>query len=230
LLDKLRRYVWLARLIEDSDSPSILEVGAGPHGLGCCLPYHFVGVDTSYPEKPVPTQQAVKASATRLPFPDRTFDLVLCIEVLEHLPIDERPEVVEELCRVARDKIVITHPSGTLARLCDHLLAFLSDALRFLGKTKPPWLVEHLQNPYPDPRGYLAGQAADLSVRAHGQENALLHPAIVFLSTLDCATRPLRKSYTLWPKLTAGALRLLSFPPYYRRIITLTRRPNRGVS
>lgn len=48
----------------------------------------------------------VAADATRLPFPDRSFDVVLCSEVVEHL---EFPlEAMFELLRVARRAVVLT--------------------------------------------------------------------------------------------------------------------------
>jgi SAM-dependent methyltransferase len=50
----------------------------------------------------------VQASALALPFADNTFDLVLAIEVLEHLP-DPRQALLE-IARVASDAVVISVP------------------------------------------------------------------------------------------------------------------------
>ena len=56
--------------------------------------------------------QIAEASLTRLPFPDRSFDLVLCSEVIEH--IEDDLAAVRELARVARDGatvvIAVPHP------------------------------------------------------------------------------------------------------------------------
>ena len=117
MLEKLIRYGAIADILGPEPDGSILEVGAGPHGLGCCLPYPFVGVDTWYPDPPLPQNKAIKASGTDLPFRDRSFDYVLCIEVLEHLPPELRPRIVSEMCRVSRKMVIITHPYGLSARV-----------------------------------------------------------------------------------------------------------------
>lgn len=62
----------------------------------------------------------VQASALELPFADRTFDLVLAIEVLEHLPDPE--QAMREIARVAAGAVVLSVPwepvwrIGNLAR------------------------------------------------------------------------------------------------------------------
>ncbi|MEY2426737.1 MAG: hypothetical protein QOI61_2309 [Actinomycetota bacterium] len=50
----------------------------------------------------------VQASALTLPFADNTFDLVLAIEVLEHLPDPE--QAMREIARVASDAVVLSVP------------------------------------------------------------------------------------------------------------------------
>lgn len=49
--------------------------------------------------------------ASGLPFPDRAFDLVTALEVLEHLPPDGVPAAVAEIRRVAAGFVVATIPS-----------------------------------------------------------------------------------------------------------------------
>ena len=53
-------------------------------------------------------ERAVQGDATRLPFPDGTFDLVLSVDVLAHLPPGEEPRAAAELTRVLA-------PGGMLA-------------------------------------------------------------------------------------------------------------------
>lgn len=49
----------------------------------------------------------VRASATRLPFADESFDAVVCCRLLHHLDEDrELPEVVHELVRVSRRLVI----------------------------------------------------------------------------------------------------------------------------
>lgn len=57
----------------------------------------------------------VFASATALPFPDSSVDLVLAIEVLEHL--DDPAAALAEIARVARADVVLSVPREPLWRL-----------------------------------------------------------------------------------------------------------------
>jgi len=57
------------------------------------------------------------ADITRLPFPDASFDLVLAIEVLEHVP--DPAAAVAELQRVARGDLVLSVPREPLWRVAN---------------------------------------------------------------------------------------------------------------
>jgi 2-polyprenyl-3-methyl-5-hydroxy-6-metoxy-1,4-benzoquinol methylase len=57
----------------------------------------------------------VQGSALTLPFADDTFDLVLCIEVLEHLPSPE--QALREIARVASGAVVLSVPWEPVWRL-----------------------------------------------------------------------------------------------------------------
>ena len=52
----------------------------------------------------------VVGSVVELPFPDRSFDVVGCFEVLEHLPGDLPRRALSELARVARQAVVLSVP------------------------------------------------------------------------------------------------------------------------
>ncbi|MBI2138813.1 class I SAM-dependent methyltransferase, partial [Candidatus Woesearchaeota archaeon] len=76
---------------------SLLNVGCGSCNLGkeIFLHYTVLGVDDSkemvgYCRSKGIT--AIKGSAGRLPFPDDSFDGVLCLDVLEHLKDDAAAE------------------------------------------------------------------------------------------------------------------------------------------
>ena len=47
-----------------------------------------------------------------LPFGPGTFDIVLCSEVLEHLPRHEAEQVIAEMEGIARRQVIITAPTG----------------------------------------------------------------------------------------------------------------------
>jgi SAM-dependent methyltransferase len=61
----------------------------------------------------------VTGSITDLPFPDRSFDVVGCFEVLEHLPDDLPRQALSELARVARQAVVLSVPDEPLFSLAN---------------------------------------------------------------------------------------------------------------
>ncbi len=223
MLDKIVRYEIIDQLLGPVPDGTILEIGAGPQGLGAVLPHPFVGVDPWYPEPPIPTQRAVRASGTELPFADRSFDYVLCIEVLEHVPPDIRPLMLAEMCRVARRKVVITHPYGGFGRFADHVLNVIYSCLRIVRVPKPWWLVEHLRHPYPDPRKYLSAAGDSMAVHSYGQENAFLHVGVVFFGTLKIVARRTARLYKRRPRALKRLVHVLDFPPYCRKVVILER-------
>lgn len=50
------------------------------------------------------------ANLIDLPFPDKSFDVVLCFRLLTHC--ERYPTLVKELCRVARKAVVVDYPTG----------------------------------------------------------------------------------------------------------------------
>jgi SAM-dependent methyltransferase len=67
---------------------------------------------------------------TRETWPERTFDLVVCSEVLEHIP--DWPTAVANLARMARRYVLITVPTGkvrTMDRMVGHTQHFVGPEL-----------------------------------------------------------------------------------------------------
>jgi len=174
----------------------------------------------------LPQNRAVKASGTDLPFADRSFDYVICIEVLEHLPPELRARIVSEMCRVCRKEVVITHPYGKVARWGDRFLRIVYTSLKPLHQQVPWWLVEHLQNPFPEPRDYLSGVPDGFRILRKGQENALVHPGMIFFTHLKVVSRQIAKSYTRRPDVWRRLAKLIHMPPYCRVMVILKRVPS----
>lgn len=100
-----------------------LEVGCGEGDL-CAhlarmrdLPFTAVDASTWILEEARRRHPAIRfeaADAAALPFPGRSFDLVLACEVLEHLPEPER--ALSEIARVARRAAILSVPREPLWR------------------------------------------------------------------------------------------------------------------
>jgi ubiquinone/menaquinone biosynthesis C-methylase UbiE len=61
-----------------------------------------------------PEARFVAGSVVDLPFPDQSFDVVGCFEVLEHLPGELPRRALSELGRVARHAVVLSVPNEPL--------------------------------------------------------------------------------------------------------------------
>ena len=70
----------------------------------CFLSVMLPGTDTDISYKSVDVaedlQPEVVGSVTKLPFPDKSFDVVVAFEVLEHLPFEKFEVAVSEISRV----------------------------------------------------------------------------------------------------------------------------------
>jgi hypothetical protein len=136
----------------DADK-TVLDAGCGEYGVaGFVNAKRVVGVD-------IPAAgrgnggDFVHGSILDLPFADRSFDVAVSVDVLEHLPANLRDRAVAELVRCADEAIVLAFPSGTKAREMDENF---ERRLKAADANIPDWLAEHLENPYPG-----AGQIAD---------------------------------------------------------------------
>jgi ubiquinone/menaquinone biosynthesis C-methylase UbiE len=151
VLNWLLRYAPAIAALEECGADTVLDIGAGSHGLSWYWSGSVVQTDLSFVaiEEPLRTGTAsfVVSTAERLPFQDEAFDAVLSIDMLEHLPESIRGGAIKEAFRVGRRTVILVFPTGRHAELADRRLAAL---LRLARKDRPTWLEEHLsQQEYP---------------------------------------------------------------------------------
>lgn len=113
-----------------NDPFRILDVGGREWFFSAFLPGHRVTVADL---------ETTGLDGRALPFPSRSFDIVTCHHVLEHVPESDRPALLAELVRVARRRVYLTGPfsESLFAAEIDH----------FLSRLAPdnPYLQEHLR-------------------------------------------------------------------------------------
>jgi SAM-dependent methyltransferase len=141
------RNIDVRRVLARFGDVSILDAGCGEYGLAAFMPgANITGADILPPESVDERLNYRQGSIIELPFDDRSFDIVVSVDVLEHLPEDLRERAVCEIVRTARRAVVIAFPSGDAARKMDE--RFRRDLIA-AGQPLPDWLNEHLAQPYP---------------------------------------------------------------------------------
>jgi hypothetical protein len=153
----------------------VLAPGGGPESTGLApSPARVVGIEYRFDKAAVaaarlPDVQLTVGDAGMLPFPDRSADLVMCIEVLEHLPTVG--PAVAELARITSGRCVVSVPYepwfrlgnlgrgknvGRLGNDPEHLRAFTPARLRrtlavsfahVRVVTAFPWLIAEARSP-----------------------------------------------------------------------------------
>lgn len=112
------------QLIKETFAPqSVLDMGCGPGALMYLL--HEVGVEadgvdfsaTSKEIAPVEVKDRIQiGSITDVALPPDSYDLVICREVFEHMPVIKVQKAVENLCRISSRFVYVTtrfHPAPT---------------------------------------------------------------------------------------------------------------------
>ncbi len=96
------------------DVRTVLDAGCGDGLVTNALPERLsvLGVDTSAEALRHVRRRHCQASVTQLPFDDRSFDLVMCNDVLEHLEDRDFSQALSELARVASRYVLLTVPNG----------------------------------------------------------------------------------------------------------------------
>lgn len=138
----------LAGLIGDVRQRRVLDVGTGTGRAALWLARSgavVTAVDASEAMLAVARQRAAGEGVNvrfqlgdvhALDFPDRSFDVVICLRVLMHTPAWRRS--VAELCRVSERLVVVDYPSATSFALVESLSR---RALHAAGRSTEPYRV-----------------------------------------------------------------------------------------
>lgn len=103
------RATWIARRFTDrfEHARRVLDVGCDTRQLASVLPEHiaYYGIDIGGD----PHEIVDLESAHPLPFADASYDVIVCLDVLEHLESIHR--TIDELCRISSHTVIITLPN-----------------------------------------------------------------------------------------------------------------------
>ena len=148
-LDSALRYQPLIPIIEERKPKVIVEIGSGSRGISAYTGVPSFGVDVAFNLGVEPgLQRRVYSSGDRLPFDDESVDVMLSVDMLEHVPAGLRPGIIQEMFRAIRsDGIVyVAVPCGKMSQAADQRVheAFLKRK----GKVHP-MLRDHIEHGLP---------------------------------------------------------------------------------
>lgn len=134
------RYLPVVREIKSLGEVTVLEVGSGGLGIAPYLGRPVTGLDVKFDPPFHPFLKRVEGKSTKMPFADKSFDVVIGIDVLEHMDKSDREKTIAEMKRVARKRVIVAVPVGNLAQRQDQQLSYEYQKIK--GK-KFPFLMDH---------------------------------------------------------------------------------------
>lgn len=147
--DAALRYLPVVSVIKNLrlEQSTILEVGSGSLGMIPYLKRPIDGLDIDFSGPKTKLLNKIKGSAWQLPFKKNSYDTVLSVDVIEHLPQENREQAVSECLRVAKKLAIIVVPIGRESETQDKALY---EYWKRIFKTKDNlFLREHTQNKLP---------------------------------------------------------------------------------
>lgn len=111
------RQRFIASLVKPGQK--VLDVGGEQRILGevtQASDFYTINVDTSSNQTPKSqkrTEKDLLYDGKKLPFEDKAFDVVVCIDVLEHVPPSLRRDLIAEMLRVTKKQLICSAPFGT---------------------------------------------------------------------------------------------------------------------
>lgn len=239
MLTRIARYEPVTRLVDDVAGSTLLEVGSGSRGIRPFVGdrWAITSADTDFSDygarfdiESDRTSQ-LRASVLDLPLANGAFDVVVAVDLLEHLRSSDRVRALQEMARVARVRLIVACPCGEQALDADRRLARYYGAIR---RTRPGWLDEHLANGFPEVAEIASSLEPFGTVTAIANERITFHLAVSFVEAtpLVWAVSPL-VSKVLTPVIRASgsaaaparwlsrAVRGFDREPTYRGIVVL---------
>lgn len=124
----------------------ILEVGSGSLGITPYLKEKIDGLDVDFSGPQTTLVNPILGDATNIPFRKNSYDVVIAVDVLEHLKPESRPGAINQMLKVAKKLAIIVVPTGELSEKQDRALYKLWQKVK---RDENQFLAEHVKNGLP---------------------------------------------------------------------------------
>ncbi len=99
------------------DIKTLLDVGCGMGYLKVFGEHYSIGVDIHRESLEISSKTGrykglIQCDVRRIPFANKSFDGVICSEVIEHLPKEDGDVLIDSIENIARKLVIITTPWG----------------------------------------------------------------------------------------------------------------------
>lgn len=118
----------------------ILEVGSGSLGITPYLREKIDGLDVDFSGPKTALVNPILGDATSIPFRKNSYDVVIAVDVLEHLNPESRFTTINQMLKVAKKLLVIVVPTGELSQKQDRDLYKLWQKIK---RDDNQFLAEH---------------------------------------------------------------------------------------
>lgn len=134
------------------DGTKILEVGSSGAGVTRFFKAPVTSLDISFGDMTEYDESLVTkvtASVENIPFPENSFDVLISVDMFEHLDEGLRKRALGEFFRVVKPGgcIMIAVPCGRLSGFHERII---DAAYRIIKKKEHPWLGEHIRFGLPE--------------------------------------------------------------------------------
>ncbi|WP_170296042.1 glycosyltransferase [Azospirillum brasilense] len=187
------------KTVSESEPPKplrILDLGCGPERLTERFLPDGIAIVRADVDRFSDDSVVLLIPGEPLPFEDDAFDIVLAMDVLEHVPPEGRDALLAECRRVAARAVILCCPTNDSAVV--QAERDFQDAVRHLTGTNLPFLDEHAGLGLPNAEAVAARFPADW--RVHVLENApldqwLLFNLVDFIYAIDLGNGPQKNAY-----------------------------------
>jgi hypothetical protein len=173
--DQYQRYNNVRKIVEGMRTNGqvfrILEVGANEHqNLERFLPQDEITyLDIHLPDHLLNNPKYRLGDATAMDFADDYYDVIVALDVFEHIPPDRREAFINELYRVSANFFIITAPFENSEVVEAEVR--VNSVYRSFFMADFIWLEEHMRNGLPkldELENYLSSRSMNYSIWGHG--------------------------------------------------------------